>query len=155
MPNEYVENLGEGQRSVARGGQNRGWRGRETDVVDEPYQAHDDQAEAVEAEHQAVGRLGVAHRVARELLGLLDKQPHDEDDDREDAADGQASAPLGAVEAVLAGCRHDDCLGSGLETNGSVAARWGTVGVDLHGTKAPITKPRSIMLLVKLPRSLA
>jgi hypothetical protein len=76
-------------------------------VVDEPDQAHDEQTEAVEAQDETVGCLGVLHRVLLELLGLLDEETEDQQDGWEDGADGEACAPDGAQMVVLAGRCHD------------------------------------------------
>lgn len=78
-----------------------------TCIVDEPDEADDEEAPAVELEDQLVRGLDVAHGLALELLGLLDEEAHDEEDAGEDAADGQRDAPLGAQVLILAGGGND------------------------------------------------
>lgn len=74
-----------------------------TYVIEEPDHRHDEQAEAVESQGQEPGGLGVLHRVAGELLGLLEAETQQEEDEREDDADAEADAPDGAEMPVAAG----------------------------------------------------
>ena len=82
-----------------------------TYVVDEPDQTDDEEAEAVEAEDESVGGLGVLHGVLLELLGLLEKEAQDQEQRGEDGADAQADPPDGAEVLVVARCcgnvRHE------------------------------------------------
>jgi hypothetical protein len=76
-------------------------------VVDEPDQADDKEAEAVEAEDEEVRGFGVLHRVFLELLGLLNEESHDKENGGEGCADAEAGAPYCAQVPVVAGCCDD------------------------------------------------
>ena len=80
-------------------------------VIDEPDQAHGEQAPAVTPQHEQVRRARVLHGVLAELLGLLELKTHDQEDEREDAADAQARPPYRAVVLVLRGRGDDVCWG--------------------------------------------
>ena len=80
-------------------------------IVDEPDQAHGEQAPAVTPQHEQVRRARVLHGVLAELLGLLELEAHDQEDEREDVADAQARPPYRAVVLVLRGRGDDVCWG--------------------------------------------
>lgn len=114
-----------------------------THVVEEPDEADAEQAEPVELEDQQVRRLA-AHRLLGKLLGLLEAQAQDDEDEGEDDADAQAGAPDGGVVGVVRGGGDDVWPGQRTDRG-----RGGWSDGYSQGTKAPKTKPRSIMLLVK------
>lgn len=78
----------------------------ETDIVEEPNDAHGEQTEAVVAEDQQVGRL-VPHGLLVELLRLLESETEDEEDEGEDNTDSERSAPDGAEAAVVGSSGND------------------------------------------------
>lgn len=78
----------------------------ETDIVEEPNGAHGEQSEAVVAEDQQVGCL-VPHGLLVELIGLLESETEDEQDEGEDDTDSERSAPDGAEAAVVGSSGND------------------------------------------------
>jgi hypothetical protein len=82
-----------------------GWA--QTYIVDEPDQRDNKQTEAVVLEDKLVRGLGISHRVAAKLLGLLELKSDDEEHEREDDTNSQAGSPDGAVVNVASGSGHD------------------------------------------------
>lgn len=83
-----------------------------TYVIDEPNQRHNKQSKAVVLEDEGVRSAGVPHGVAAELLGLLQLETQNKQDEREDDTNAQTGAPDGSVVSVVGGGSHDilrDC----------------------------------------------
>jgi hypothetical protein len=79
----------------------------QTYIVQKPDKANNEEPESVVFENERVWCLGIPHRVATELLGLLQLKSYNEENQREDNTDAETCAPDGFVVLVLS-CSGDN-----------------------------------------------